>query len=190
MFETKKLALVVAIYFLMITFTVTLGVTYTPQTKETNKNQEEFEKFKTKTEGSLKEKELLRKIKQLHEVNSKGQTDLEKLSKAIIKYSKEFDIPPEILVGIAHVESRFNKYVEYKGCIGLYQLNERVHKLDQEIKYDEDYQVMKGCEILTWFLKIYDYDMMKGLNGYNGRAYNNSYADRVMRISNMIKQME
>jgi len=141
-------------------------------------------------EADLKEQrdiqDIYNCIISLKNVNDKKQTDLYKLSTSILKYSKQFNIDYKVLIGIAYVESRMNKYVssgnKYK-CIGIFQLNETVHKLDSNLKYDEDYQTLKACEILTYTIKMYKGNIQSALNGYNGWAnVNNPYASKVLNV--------
>lgn len=170
-------------YFILIVLILSLFPYshYTSTQQELNYNDYNFKQ--------LEEEQLIyTKITSLKYVNFKQQTDINKLSKAILKYSKQYDISPDILIGIAYVESKMNKYARNKNCIGIFQLNESVHKLDPNLKYDEDYQTMKACEILSWFINRYK-NITLALNGYNGWAnYNNQYAIKINNIINILNK--
>jgi len=136
----------------------------------------------------IKEEQIIyNKITSLEYANFKQQTDVNKLSKAILKYSKQYNISSDILISIAYIESKVNKYARNKNCIGIFQLNSGVHKLDPNLKYDEDYQTMKACEILSWFINRYK-NITLALNGYNGQVnYKNGYANKVSNIINLLQ---
>lgn len=142
------------------------------------------------SETELKEQKeigiIYDKMVSLKNVNDKNQTDLSKLSKSLYKYSKQFNIDSNILIGMAYSESRINKYAtsgsKFK-CIGIFQLNETVHNLDNSLKYDEDYQTLKACEILSYTMNKHKGNITLALNAYNGWAsYNNKYANKVLNV--------
>lgn len=135
---------------------------------------------------------LIQLISTLANVNDKKETDIPKFARSVIKYSDIYNIDKYILVSIAHTESRINKYAKSgigPSCIGIFQLNEVVHKLDPKLKYDEDYQTNKACEILTYYINIYGNNMQRVLNGYNGQSSpNNPYYNKVMKTYNKLKE--
>lgn len=134
---------------------------------------------------------LYKCILKLDNVNDKKETNLSDFIIAINKYSLQYNIDKYLLISIAYVESRINKYAHSSigpSCIGIFQLNERAHKLDHNLKYDEDYQVNKACEILVYYKNIYGDNTMRVINGYNGRASSeNPYYNKVMRTYNKLR---
>lgn len=104
-----------------------------------------------------------------------------RLSQAIYIYSDEYNINPNVLISIARIQSNFQQYViSNSNCIGYFQLNANVHKLNYEYIYDQFYQTNKACWIFSQFRKIAHNDLIKSLNLYNG-SLNNNYGSLVMR---------
>lgn len=130
----------------------------------------------------------------LENSNDTNTTNIRKLADAIIKYGNQYDINIYILISIAYTESRINKYARSgvgPSCVGIFQLNERAHRLDENLKYDEYYQTDKACQIYSYYRQIYGNNINKILNGYNGNAsLNNPYANKVMRIYRSITDKE
>lgn len=98
---------------------------------------------------------------------------------SIIKVAKEFGYPVELLVGIIGSESNFDPFsVSGVGAAGLMQiLIEDTVQIDDKKKFDIEYNLRKGCEILNRKLAKNNKELPKALVGYSGGA--EGYVDKV-----------
>lgn len=112
-----------------------------------------------------------------------------------IKYGTIYNIPPELLWGIAKHESDFNPNVINKNengtqDTGLMQINsihtETIKKLNFAMNdlYKPEVSIYLASKILSKCFKKHGFNW-KGLNCYNGRIENNNYSNLV--IENVIK---
>jgi len=82
-----------------------------------------------------------------------------KISSTIEKYSKEYNIPPELIISIIEIESSFRPTVtSSQNCIGLMQINPKAHP--EKIKdmslyevYHIDNNIRIGCQIFSEYYK-------------------------------------
>ncbi|WP_297882930.1 lytic transglycosylase domain-containing protein [uncultured Campylobacter sp.] len=112
-------------------------------------------------------------------------------NKLFIKYGKFYDIPAELLWGIAKTESNFNAKAYNKNKngtfdIGLMQINS-VHKaklLEQNLDLDDLYEpetnIRFGAKILRSCIDMHGFNY-KALNCYNGKIVNNPYNKKVLK---------
>jgi len=112
-------------------------------------------------------------------------------NKLFIKYGKLYDIPAELLWGIAKTESNFNAKAYNKNKngtfdIGLMQINS-VHKaklLEQNLDLDDLYEpetnIRFGAKILRSCIDMHGFNY-KALNCYNGKIANNPYNKKVLK---------
>lgn len=114
------------------------------------------------------------------------------------KYGAFFNIPPELLWGIAKYESNFDpKAVNHNSNgtidIGLMQINsihkEAVEAADLSIDdlYNPKISVYFAGKILSKCLKKHGFTY-QGLNCYNGKTANNSYHKKV--LAQILKRRE
>lgn len=112
--------------------------------------------------------------------NSKIPAEIAEMqAEAIIKVSREFGYPVELLVGIIEPESHFNPFlVSNRNASGLMQiLVEDGVVIDDKKKFDIEYNLRKGCEILNKKLVKSNKELPKALVGYSGGA--EGYVDKV-----------
>ncbi|AHE95267.1 lytic transglycosylase domain-containing protein [Campylobacter fetus] len=113
-----------------------------------------------------------------------------KYNDLFFKYGAVFNIPPELLWGIAKHESNFDpKAINHNTNgtidIGLMQINS-IHKetieaanLSVEDLYNPQISVYFASKILSKCLKKHGFTY-QGLNCYNGKTTNNSYHKKVL----------
>ncbi len=84
---------------------------------------------------------------------------LKEINEAIIKYSKMYDLPPELVVYVMKRESHFKPLAKSKvGAIGLMQVFPKWHKDKMEvmgITYDEVYEIDHNVRLGVWILSDY-----------------------------------
>ena len=121
-----------------------------------------------------------------------------KYNDLFFKYGALFNIPPELLWGIAKHESNFDpKAINYNTNgtidIGLMQINS-IHKeaieavnLSLDDLYNPKVSVYFASKILSKCLKRHGFTY-QGLNCYNGRTTNNNYHKKV--LAQILKRRE
>ena len=98
-----------------------------------------------------------------------------RLSSSIYFISQLYGLQPEFLIGLSYAESNLRKHAKSKmGCVGYFQINQRVHKVDKKQLYDQLYQVMFSAKLYNDLYNRFQSHKL-ALNAYNGRLYNNSY---------------
>lgn len=113
-----------------------------------------------------------------------------KYNKLFMQYGSAYQIPAELLWGIAKQESNFNpKAVNYNSNgtidIGLMQINSVHEKMIKELKftmedlYKPEVSIYLASKILAKCFKKYGFTYY-GLNCYNGRVSDNSYHKKVL----------
>lgn len=71
--------------------------------------------------------------------------ELKELSKAVVKYGKEYDIDPLLLIAIVKTESSFIRDIEGEGnCWGYFQINLNVHNVSDDFLNNIDEQTQMG----------------------------------------------
>ena len=118
-----------------------------------------------------------------------NEDERQQLAKAVYTYGKQYSIDPLILLSIAKKQSNFRKTVTgYGNCYGYFQINLNVHKVSKNFKNDVNEQTKKACQIFSYYYKLYNGNLNKTLNGYNGNASSkNKYAEKILRVYNNYK---
>lgn len=104
---------------------------------------------------------------------------------AIIKYSKEYDFPPSLIVCLINRESSFNPLaVSSANCVGLMQINPKAHKAlleKRNINYYQlshiDNNISVGCTILKEYYVKHKGDIRKTLINYVGGTHETYITD-------------
>ena len=112
--------------------------------------------------------------------------DIIKYSKSIIKYSKKYDLPYELIVSIIYHESTFGKKkLSKKGAIGLMQVVPKWHKdklknlkIDITRIQNYDNNINLGCNIISEYYIMHG-SIKKALYSYLG-CVNPSYATNIL----------
>jgi soluble lytic murein transglycosylase-like protein len=101
-------------------------------------------------------------------------------AKLIIKVAEEENVAVEMLVALADQESYFDpRATSFAGATGLVQILTEAHiTIDEDQRYDIEYNLRIGCKILKWKAKrtggkIKD----ETLSAYSGGA--NDYANKI-----------
>lgn len=118
-----------------------------------------------------------------------------------VKYSKKYNIPIEILLAIAEVESNFNVKAENLNSnnsvdIGIMQVN-TIHlnelkrfKLKLYDLYRPEININFATHVLQRCMRTNNNGFSwKALNCYNGRTIDNQYSQKVMRKALEIQQI-
>lgn len=118
-----------------------------------------------------------------------NEDERQQLAKAVYTYGKQYSIDPLLLLSIIKIESNFRKTVTgYGNCYGYFQINLNVHKVSKNFKNDVNEQTKKACQIFSYYYKLYNGNLNKTLNGYNGNASSkNKYAEKILRVYNNYK---
>ena len=103
--------------------------------------------------------------------------------KAVHSEASRADLPPELVLAVIEVESRFDRFaVSRAGARGLMQimpfwLNE-IGRPDDNLFHVET-NLRFGCTILRHYLDVEKGNLLKALARYNGSTGHRWYADRV-----------
>lgn len=93
-------------------------------------------------------------------------------------------MPPELLLAVMDVESRFNRYaVSSAGAVGLMQVMPfwpRELKVENRLFGDTDFNIRLGAEILGYYLYVERNDYVRALARYNGSLGRRTYSDLVL----------
>ncbi len=94
-------------------------------------------------------------------------------------------LPPELILALIEVESRFDPYaISRSGAQGLMQvmpfwLKEIGHPDDNLINIDTNLRL--GCTILKYYMNMENNDLRKALARYNGSNGSRIYSNKVLR---------
>lgn len=145
-------------------------------------------KGKCAVADSLKDYILLEK--QLHAIMKKSNEKLTKeqrreYAKYIIKYAKEFNLPPILIASIIHRESNFiNKTTSSVGAKGPMQVWSKHHKekmkrhnLKDSHLYTTQYGILVGCEVLKEYLDLEKGNYRAALYRYVGGKHHSYVRD-------------
>ena len=122
-------------------------------------------------------------------------TNDQKISRLILKYSKQYQIDDLLLLSLIKTESSLNPLaVNYNlnGTIdrGLCQLNSSTFSyLDKSILFDPDSNIKYGAQLLNWCLKKSDNNIVKALAFYNagiGNVSNKKIGETTLDYINKI----
>lgn len=103
-----------------------------------------------------------------------------KIPEEYISYFEEYgyrsNICPELLESIAFYESRFEKDVKNKDCVGIMQIDIKIHSdrissfgYQIEDIYDPEKNIEIACDILSDFYEIYGENNYLVILSYGGR---------------------
>ncbi len=110
------------------------------------------------------------------------RTDLLKL---IHKEATRAQVPPQLVLALIQVESKFDAYaVSKSGAVGLMQIMPFWLKLigrpDDSLVHAQT-NLRMGCTILKYYLLRSHGDIREGLQRYNGATVGIDYSDRVLK---------
>ena len=103
--------------------------------------------------------------------------------------SKRLDLPPQLVMAVIDVESRFNRWaISSAGAVGLMQVMPfwpeqlGMHK-NQLVEISHN--IRMGCTILKYYLNKEKGDYARALRRYNGSVGRRNYSDLVLvRLAN------
>lgn len=103
--------------------------------------------------------------------------------KAVHAEASRVDLPPELVLAVIEVESRFDRFaVSHAGARGLMQIMpfwlEEIGRPDDNLFHVET-NLRFGCTILRHYLDREKGNLLKALARYNGSTGHRWYADRV-----------
>ncbi len=103
--------------------------------------------------------------------------------RAVHAEAKRSDLPPELVLAVIEVESRFDRFaVSHAGARGLMQVMpfwlEEIGRPDDNLFHIET-NLRFGCTILRHYLDREDGNLLQALARYNGSVGRRWYADRV-----------
>ncbi len=111
------------------------------------------------------------------------------LLRSIHREATRADLPPELVIAVIDIESRFDQYaISRSGAQGLMQvmpfwLDEIGHRNDNLM--DIDTNLRMGCTILKYYLDMEKGNLRRALARYNGSLGRWVYPDKVMRVLNV-----
>jgi hypothetical protein len=109
------------------------------------------------------------------------------------KYGRRYNVEPELLLAIAHEESRFITTRHSRSSFGLMGVNYGVWRkalsLNPYKLWDIDYNMDKGAAILRWWIDACHGDLWLAVHRYNnGYKYKNAkYLPRVREVYGRMK---
>lgn len=106
-----------------------------------------------------------------------------RLLRAVHREAKYANLPPELVLAVIQVESRFQKYaVSWAGARGLMQVMpfwvDEIGR-PQDNLFDIDTNLRYGCTILRHYLDVENGDLSQALARYNGSIGEYWYPTRV-----------
>lgn len=138
--------------------------------------------------------------KYIMSVNNKvTSTDAVQIVKSTMKWSKEFDIDPALLIAVQQIESGFNKYsISSAGAMGVMQVIPKWHldkmsKAIVEVGNPEPFNIHTNIYLGAWVLKdcLRQYNLQgNALRCYNGSNANpNGYDTKVIAMYNKVNKI-
>ena len=121
-------------------------------------------------------------------IRVKDSTTRLNLLRSIHREASQAEIPPELVIALIDIESRFDHFAISKaGAQGLMQimpfwLKEIGHPNDNLM--DVDTNLRMGCTILKYYLDIEKGNIRRALARYNGSLGSWKYPDKVMSVLN------
>ncbi len=110
------------------------------------------------------------------------------LLRSIHREASRVDLPPELIIALIDIESRFDHYaISRSGAQGLMQimpfwLKEIGHPEDNLM--DIDTNLRMGCTILKYYIDMEKGNLRRALARYNGSLGSWKYPDKVMGVLN------
>ncbi len=108
-----------------------------------------------------------------------------KLLKMIHAEASRAQVPPQLVLALIQVESKFDPYaVSHSGAVGLMQIMPFWLKLigrpDDSLVHMET-NLRMGCTILRYYLQKSHGDIREALQRYNGATVGIDYSDKVLK---------
>lgn len=108
-----------------------------------------------------------------------------KLLKLIHAEASRAQVPPQLVLALIQVESKFDPYaVSHSGAVGLMQIMPFWLKLigrpDDSLVHIET-NLRMGCTILKYYLQKSHGDIREALQRYNGATVGIDYSDKVLK---------
>lgn len=106
-----------------------------------------------------------------------------KYKDTIVKYTKQYNLQPELISSLIYAESGFNKdAISGAGAVGLMQvlpstateIAEKIDKTEYDLHNPND-NIEFGCYYLNYLLEYYKGDVVYALCAYNAGLNNVSY---------------
>ena len=98
--------------------------------------------------------------------------------------ARRVDIPPELVLAVMDVESRFDRYaVSSAGAVGLMQVMPfwpRELGVENRLFGNVEFNIRLGVEILAFYLRREKNDYVRALARYNGSLGRRTYSDLVL----------
>jgi len=114
------------------------------------------------------------------ETYSPRKTKCEEYLPTIKKYARQYDLEPELVMGVIKVESSFNPGLESRvGATGLMQIMPRTgeHMQCGDDLEDPETNIECGCRVLKRYVDRYNGNLVYGLSAYNtGPGNTNKYS--------------
>ena len=178
----KMLAVIIILF--IISFTILLYINKLENTEVINNIDDNIEEIVEKEDISIDDKINEEKIKQsiknitqyIIELQPRlDETIANIIAESIVKHSKKYKFPPELITVLIYRESSFNLIaISSANCVGLMQINPKAHNdkmLKYKISYNElfkiDNNINMGCMILNEYYKR-EKNIIKALTRYVG----------------------
>ncbi len=158
---------------------------------------------KAKTTGGKKHKVRRSKSLKTARKSKDREERCEKLRPMIDEIATEYDLEPELVMGVIKVESSFNEGSRSRvGAQGLMQIMPGTARhMKCSNVWEPESNIRCGCKVLTRYLKRYDGNLIYGLAAYNAGPgnvnaaarekrlpFNFSYPERVLRWRNLYRK--
>lgn len=108
------------------------------------------------------------------------------IGRAVVKASKDHDIPPELILAVMQKESTFNPYSVAGKCRGLMQINLSVWQIPISEAHSIYGGTWHGTRILKFYLDKNHGNLQNALYGYRG-AKDDDYVQKVIKYRNWWK---
>ena len=107
------------------------------------------------------------------------------LLKLIHAEAARAQVPPQLVLALIHVESKFDPYaVSHSGAVGLMQIMpfwlKLIGRTDDSLVHART-NLRMGCTILKYYLGKSKGDIREALQRYNGATVGIDYSDRVLK---------
>lgn len=109
-----------------------------------------------------------------------------KLLRSIHREASKVDLPPELILAVIDIESRFDRFaISRAGAQGLMQvmpfwLKEIGHANDNLVTVDTNLRM--GCTILKYYIDKENGDIKRGLARYNGSLGKTVFPNKVLKV--------
>lgn len=172
--------------------------------KGTTRSPSKASKKTTKKVASKKKHKVRRATSLKTARGSKARKDrCEKYRPLIDEIAHQYDLEPELVMGVIKVESSFN--ADSRSRVGAQGLMQVMPGTARHMKcsnvWEPENNIHCGCKVLSRYLKRYDGNLIYGLAAYNAGPgnvnaaarekrlpFNFSYPERVLRWRNLYRQ--